>query len=216
MRALRFALLIVAVLLASACRQDMHDAPRYEPLEYSVFFDDHRAARPAVENTVSRSAFGESPLLLQARRDGRFVKVFPFEIDEAVIRRGQERYNIYCSPCHARTGLGDGMIVRRGYPQPPSFHDQRLKEAAPGYFFHVITNGFGVMPSYAAQVPLRDRWAITAYIRALQLSRSTQVSSLDSSEKSKIGKGDVREPKAGHGGHGNNAGHGESGEASHG
>ena len=97
--------------------------------------------------------------------------MFPFPVDDAVMARGRERYDIFCSPCHGRTGDGDGMVVQRGYRRPPSFHIDRLRQAPPGHFFDVITNGFGAMPDYAAQIPVRDRWAIVAYIRALQLSQ---------------------------------------------
>src|SRR4030095_9326518 len=114
------------------------------------------------------------------------VKELPFPIDEAVLNRGQERFNIYCTPCHGRTGYSDGMVVQRGYRPPPSFHDQRLRDAAVGHFFDVMTNGFGAMPDYKAQIGPRDRWAIVAYIRALQLSQHAVAAELSPEDRQKL------------------------------
>jgi len=164
-------LLVVAVLLAgSACRQDMHDQPKYIPLRGSTFFEDGRSARTPVAGTVARNELHEDTLLYTGKIEGADATVFPFAVDEKVMTRGQERYDIYCSPCHGRTGAGDGMIVLRGYRRPPTLHDDRLRLVPVGHFFDVITNGFGAMPDYAAQIRAEDRWAIVAYIRALQLS----------------------------------------------
>jgi len=164
--------LLVCLLatLTGACRQDMHDQPKYVPLRESTFFADTRSARPLVEGTVARGQLNEDTLRYTGKVDGADATVFPFPVDEKVLRRGQERFNIYCSPCHARTGEGDGMVVRRGYRRPPSYHTDRLRSAPIGHFFDVITNGFGAMPDLAAQVRTDDRWAIAAYIRVLQLS----------------------------------------------
>ncbi|MGH7495773.1 MAG: c-type cytochrome [bacterium] len=159
-------------LLTTACRQDMHDQPRYEPLERSSFFSDQRASRPTVEGTVARGQLNLDEHLHTGKINGELAAVFPFPIDKNVLLRGQERFNIFCSPCHGRVGDGQGMIVQRGFRQPQSFHIQRLRESPPGYYFDVITNGFGAMYSYAARVPVEDRWAIAAYIRALQLSQN--------------------------------------------
>jgi mono/diheme cytochrome c family protein len=148
----------------------MHNQPKYIPLRESTFFADDRSARPVVAGTVARGQLRDDPLLYTGKAAGADSPVFPFAIDDAVLRRGRERFDIYCSPCHARTGEGDGMIVRRGYRRPPSFHDDRLRTVAVGHFFDVMTNGFGAMPDYAAQVKAEDRWAIAAYIRVLQLS----------------------------------------------
>ncbi len=167
-----FSMCSVAFILcvSVACRQDMHDQPKYIPLRESTFFADGRSARPLVEGTVARGQLRADALMYTGKVNGADTTEFPFPIDAPALARGQERFNIYCSPCHGRTGQGDGMIVRRGYRRPPSFHDQRLRDAAIGHFFDVMTNGFGAMPDYAAQVGVRDRWAIAAYIRALQLS----------------------------------------------
>ena len=148
----------------------MHDQPKYQPLERSTFFLDQQASRTPVSGTVARGELNEDALLHTGKVDGQDALLFPFRVDEAVMARGQERFNIYCSPCHGRTGLGDGMVVRRGYRRPPSFADERLRQAPVGHFFDVMTNGFGAMPDYAAQIKPADRWAIAAYVRALQLS----------------------------------------------
>jgi mono/diheme cytochrome c family protein len=148
----------------------MHDQPKYIPLRQSDFFNDQRSERPLVEGTVARGHLDADPLLYTGKVNGSDAEEFPFAVTPAVMARGQERFNIYCSPCHGRTGLGDGMVVRRGYRRPPAYTDDRLMKAPVGHFFDVITNGFGAMPDYAAQIRPEDRWAIIAYIRALQLS----------------------------------------------
>jgi mono/diheme cytochrome c family protein len=161
--------------LAAACRQDMHDAPSYDPLQASPFFANGAASRTLVANTVARGQLREDAHFYTGRVNGQLATAFPMPVTADVMARGQERFNVFCSPCHGRTGVGDGMIVRRGFRQPPSYHEERLRNAPPGYFFDVMTNGFGAMQDYAAQVPPADRWAIAAYIRALQLSQSATV-----------------------------------------
>jgi mono/diheme cytochrome c family protein len=166
------AAVVVASVALGACRQDMHDAPRYEPLEASSFFSDGQSARMPVANTVSRNPLADTDeLLYTGKVNGVLANEFPMPVTAAVLARGQERYNIFCAPCHGRTGKGDGMIVQRGMRQPPSFMEDRLRNAAAGYFFDVMTHGFGAMQDYAAQVPVEDRWAIVAYERALQFSQ---------------------------------------------
>lgn len=162
-------LALVSVALAG-CRQDMHDQPKYVPLRESAFFGDSRSARPLVQGVVARGQLREDALLYTGKVNGADTTEFPFPITDGVMARGRDRFDIYCSPCHGRTGLGDGMVVRRGFRRPPSFHDDRLRQAPVGHLFDVMTNGFGAMPDYAAQVRATDRWAIAAYIRALQLS----------------------------------------------
>ncbi len=182
------ALLMLAVALsAGACRQDMHDQPRYEPLEASSFFDNGMSSRPLVEGTVAR----EMPIEKTAFYTGRtpndeFVTELPMPLDRELLDRGRTRFNAFCSPCHGQTGDGLGMIVRRGFKQPTSFHDQRLRESPVGYFFHVMSNGFGQMSSYASQVPPQDRWAIAAYISALQLSHNIPVDRLSAEERQQL------------------------------
>jgi mono/diheme cytochrome c family protein len=164
--------LLVASLSAAlaGCRQDMHDQPRYRPLSASSFFEGGGSARPLVAGTVARGELRTDSLLYTGMVGGEPATMFPFPVTAEVMARGRERFDIFCSPCHGRTGQGDGMIVRRGFRRPPTYHSDRLREAPIGHFFDVMTNGFGAMPPYAAQVPVRDRWAIAAYLRALQLS----------------------------------------------
>jgi mono/diheme cytochrome c family protein len=240
-----FALLILSfcllpsVFLSVACRQDMHDQPKYRPLQPSVFFPDGRSARPTVEGTVARGQLRDDAQLhtgklgqqggrsaaepmatsrpdntanQQATSDQQagsdqqatsgintqtgqqaatpnyqgFSTTFPFPIDEAAINRGQQRFNIYCSVCHGRTGEGGGTVVLRGYRRPPSLHEPRLQNAPAGYYFDVITNGFGAMPDYSAQVAVEDRWKIIAYIRALQLSQRANIQDVPADQKDKI------------------------------
>jgi mono/diheme cytochrome c family protein len=167
----------------AGCRQDMQDQPKYIPLRESTFFNDDRSARPLVPGTVARGQLNEDPLLYTGKVNGANATVFPFPIDGAVMARGRERFDIYCSPCHGRTGVGDGMVVRRGYRRPPSLHDDRLRAAPVGHFFDVISNGFGAMPDYAGQIRASDRWAIIAFIRALQLSEHATIGDVPIAER---------------------------------
>lgn len=180
-------LLALAALLAVAgCRQDMHDQAKYQAFERNPFFDDQRASRALVEGTVARGQVEQDDAFFRGMADGAVVETIPLEIDRALLERGRERFNIYCSPCHDRVGTGNGMIVQRGYKPPVSFHEPRLRGIPDGYFFQAITNGFGVMPSYAAQVSAHDRWAIVAYIRALQLSQSAEAKDLTDDDLSRL------------------------------
>lgn len=177
---------LLALVLLAACRQDMHDQPVYEPLESGPFFADGRASRPPVPGTVARDE-GDLERPLQTGREGSaFVARGPLPIDPTLLARGRERYDVFCAPCHDRVGTGDGMIVQRGYRRPPSLHETRLRDAADGYLFDVVTNGFGVMPRYAAQVPAADRWAIVAYVRALQLAQYAPVADLTAAERARL------------------------------
>jgi hypothetical protein len=169
-RALRVCGAVVALWLAG-CRQDMHLQPKYVPEDPSTFFADGRSERQPVTGTVARGHLRTDELLYTGRANGVVADLFPFPITAADLSRGRERYNIYCSPCHDYTGGGNGMIVQRGFPSPPSFHIERLRQAPAGHFFDVMTNGFGLMYSYASRVSPEDRWRIAAYIRALQLSQ---------------------------------------------
>jgi mono/diheme cytochrome c family protein len=156
----------------------MHDQPKYKPFAKSDFFADQRSARPLVEGTIARGHLREDAVLYTGKAAGKPVDAFPFAVTAAVMARGHERFDIFCSPCHGRTGAGDGMIVRRGYRKPPTFHQDRLRQAAPGYVFDVITSGFGAMPDYAQQIPVEDRWAIVAYVKALQRSQHATIDSV--------------------------------------
>jgi mono/diheme cytochrome c family protein len=166
---------LALVCFVSGCRQDMQLQPRYNPYDASKFFGDSRSARPPVPGTIARGQLHLDELLFSGKVDGKDAEVFPFAITRADLNRGRERYNIYCAPCHDVTGSGRGMIVLRGFPQPPSFHIDRLRQAPPGHYFDVMTNGLGVMYSYSARVSPEDRWRIAAYIRALQLSQQATI-----------------------------------------
>ena len=196
---LAFCLLLSAYCLLSAgCRYDMQDQPRYKAYKESTFFPDNRASRDLPDGTVARGKLKENKAFYTGKVDNpnpnaqvqtttdasgnTLVSSFPNDIDEfpipvtkELVDRGQERFNIYCIVCHGPTGNGDGMIVRRGFPKPPTYHDDRLRNAPVGHFFDVITNGWGKMNSYAYQVPPADRWAIVAYIRALQTSQNPEM-----------------------------------------
>ena len=175
-RALALAGVAVAALALGACRQDMHQAARYDPLERSEFFADHRSARPLIEGTVARGFLRDDKAFYSGKGpDGQFLAALPVKVDKALLERGRERFNVYCSPCHGRTGDGNGMVVQRGFKQPTSYHADRLRAQPVGYFYDVMTNGFGAMQDYSAQVAPADRWAIAAYIRVLQFSRHADV-----------------------------------------
>ena len=176
MRTIRkFLPLGVSVLMLVGCRQDMHDQPRFKPLAENDFYADLRSARPLVEGTVARGQLHENTyfytgMVGNSTTPGDYM---PFPLTERVLSRGQERFNIYCAPCHSRLGDGNGVVPSRGFPRkPPSYHIERLRKAPLGYFFDVMTHGFGIMPDYSAQIAPKDRWAIVAYIRALQLSQN--------------------------------------------
>ena len=165
--------LIAIAVVAGGCRQDMHDAPRYEPLEASTFFADGRSSRPLLANTVARGQLRQDRHLYEGVVNGQPAETLPMPVTAALMARGQERFNVFCSPCHGRSGEGDGMIVQRGFPRPPSFHLDRLKNAPHGHLYNVISNGYGAMYSYGDRIEQNDRWRIVAYVRALQLSEPT-------------------------------------------
>jgi mono/diheme cytochrome c family protein len=163
---------VIAAAALVGCRQDMHQAPRYDPLERSPLFADQRSARPLIEGTVARGFLREDKAFYTGKRaDGQFLDTIPVKVDRTLLLRGQDRYDVYCSPCHGKTGDGNGMIVQRGFKQPTSYHTDRLRAQPVGYFYDVVTNGFGAMQDYSAQVSPADRWAVAAYVRTLQFSR---------------------------------------------
>jgi mono/diheme cytochrome c family protein len=167
----------------------MHDAPRYEAFEASATFADNRASRTAPAGTVARGWLRDDEALYTGKVAGQAVDTFPFAIGHAELRRGQERFNIYCTPCHGKLGDGNGMVVQRGLRQAASFHQDRLRQEKTGYFFDVITNGFGAMPDYATQIPVRDRWLIVAYVRTLQLSQHASVDDVPAAERAALDAG---------------------------
>jgi mono/diheme cytochrome c family protein len=172
----------------------MHDAPRYEPLEASTFFGDGHAARMPVANTVARGQLREDEHLYTGKVGGQLAMEFPMPVTAETMARGQERFNVFCSPCHSRTGDGTGMIVQRGFRQPPSYYEDRLVNAPVGYLFDVMTNGFGAMQDYSSQVPVADRWAIAAYIRALQLSRRGTMTDVPADRREELDRSPVTPP----------------------
>lgn len=184
--ALRWAPVVLLGVLMTGCRLDMHIEPKYKGYEPSSFFNDGRSARPPVPGTVARGELRTDELLYTGKINGQIADVFPFPITKKDLERGQQRFNIYCTPCHDFTGSGNGMIVQRGFPAPPSYHIERLMKAPVGHFFDVMTNGYGTMYSYAARVSPKDRWRIAAYIRALQLSQDAPVSDVPPAELKKL------------------------------
>ncbi len=163
---------------AAGCRHDMQNQNKMRPYRESTFFADGASARPLPAHTVARGDLRADEAFYTGIRGGKPVADLPFPATREVLRRGQQRYDIFCSPCHGRLGDGRGMIVTRGYKQPPSFAEEQLRNAQVGFFFSVMTQGFGVMPSYAAQVSEADRWAIAAYIRVLQYSQGAPLTDL--------------------------------------
>lgn len=176
-KAQRAALLLLAavgLLMLSACREDMQNQPKFIPLRENPFYADGRSARPVVAGTIARGQLQDDPLLYTGKVDGKEANQLPFAMTAQDLARGRERFNIFCSPCHSQLGDGNGMIVQRGFKKPPSYYEPRLLQAPVGHFFNVMTNGWGAMADYSAQVPVADRWRIAAYIRALQLSQTTK------------------------------------------
>ena len=167
--------LLASTAILAGCRQDMHDAPRYEAFEATSASPDNRSSRTPPAGTVARGWLRDDEALYTGKINGQTVDQFPFVIGREDLTRGQQRFNIYCTPCHGRLGDGQGMVVQRGLRQAASYHQDRLRQEKPGYFYDVITNGFGAMQGYAEQIPVRDRWLIVAYVRTLQLSQHASV-----------------------------------------
>jgi hypothetical protein len=187
--AIAYCLLAIVALGTTACRRDMFDQPSAKPLERNEFYQDNQmASRPTVAHTVARGHLDEDQVFYTGTLGTNLVNTFPFPITSTVLLRGQERFDIYCAPCHGRTGDGDGMIPQRGYPRPPSYHIDRLRDAPVGHFVDVITHGYGVMFPYGTRVDPEDRWAIAAYIRALQLSHNATVSNVPAQERAQLEK----------------------------
>jgi hypothetical protein len=180
----------LALVLLAACgitgcnntlRQDMANQPRVNPLAPSQFFDDGRSERPIIDNTVARGSIENDALFVP-----KDSNAFPLPLTKELLERGQERYAIFCTPCHGLQGDGQGMIAMRGMKHPPSYHQDRVRAEPNGYYYDVVTNGFGAMYGYSAQIPPRDRWAIIAYVRALQLSRNAPVGGLPAELREKL------------------------------
>ncbi len=201
LRAVSIAALLLAALLAPGCRQKMADQPRYEPYDLSTFYEDSLAMRPLEPGVVPRTVEGADPAYYaaadpfaeegfvegEAGYETRLTDEMPFPATLEVLERGQQQFNVFCSPCHGRVGNGQGMIVMRGLRMPNSFHTERLRAAPLGHFYHVITHGYGAMYSYAARVEPADRWAIAAYIRALQLSQHAALEDVPADRREEMG-----------------------------
>lgn len=185
-RLLTGALVVAAAVTVAGCRQDMHDTPRYEVYEANRSFADGRASRNLPVGTVARGQLRDDDHLYTGKINGVPAQSYPFAIGAAELERGRDRYTIYCTPCHGQLGDGKGMVVQRGLRQAATYHQERLQRAQPGYFFDVITNGFGAMQGYAEQVPPRDRWMIAAYVRALQLSQNAAVDDVPAADRARL------------------------------
>ena len=189
MTAGRLLLVASAALLLAGCRQGLYNQQKLKPFRPSALWENGSSARPHPAGTVARGSLGEDRAYAAGvGSDGKFVTQLPMTLSKELLLRGRERYDIFCSPCHGRTGDGVGMIVQRGFKRPPSFHVDRLKNERIGYFFDVMTNGFGQMSGYSAQVPVADRWAVAAYVRTLQLSRETPASFLADRDRAELDK----------------------------
>ncbi len=191
MRKLLFLITVVGLAgIVTGCTNDMKDQPKYKPYHESKFFPDKRSERPLIDGVVARGYLNEDSVFYEGKTaDGKLVKQIPVPLTAELLKRGQERYNIYCIVCHGASGMGDGMVIRRGFkPVPPTFHSDKLRDIEDGHFFDVISHGFGVMQDYSMQIQPADRWAITAYIRALQLSQNTPETELSAFDKQQLGK----------------------------
>ena len=181
---------LATVLSAAGCdlRQRMYDQEKYEAHEATTFFKDGLTSRAPIEGTVARGGLRLDTHLYEGKVNGELATTLPpsIEFNRALLERGQQRYNIYCTPCHDRTGSGNGIVVQRGLKQPPSLHQDRLRNAAIGYYFDVITNGFGSMFSYASRIPVNDHWAVAAYIRALQFSQEAAYDELPAEDQRQL------------------------------
>ena len=173
-------------LLSLACRQKMADQAKYDPLEASDFFQDGMSARPRIAGTVARGELHADEYFETGKIGGQPGDGFPFAVTAEVLNRGEDRFNIYCAQCHGRLGDGNGMIPARGFRRPPSFHNETLRAAKAGHFFDVMTNGFGSMPPYRTMVTPRDRWAIAAYVRALQISQNATVADVPADQRGQL------------------------------
>jgi len=168
----------LSTLLLTGCGRNMYDQAKYQVDEPSSLFQNGTSNRPLPEGTVTRTRGAVNPSFYTGQGENGLLRELPIPLTQEVLNRGQQRYNIYCSPCHNYSGDGNGTIVQKGFVQPASFHEQRLRDQPVGYFFNVITNGYGRMYPYASRIPPEDRWAISAYVRALQLSQNAPVDAL--------------------------------------
>jgi mono/diheme cytochrome c family protein len=181
------ATLLMLLILNAGCRRDMQDQPKYKPLVRSTFFTDGRSARPVPADTIARDELSNNDSFHTGEANGNFLDTIPVTVNLQLLHRGEDRYDIFCSPCHGRIGDGNGMIAQRGLRIPANLHTQRLREVPPGYLYQVITNGYGAMGEYSYQISVPDRWAIVAYLRALQFSRNARLSDVPAEAASELG-----------------------------
>jgi mono/diheme cytochrome c family protein len=182
----RIGLAAACLVFWTGCRKDMYAQPKYEDYEPSTSFADGTSSRPIVAGTVARGELRADDHYYTGKVDGKEVDTFPFAVDAATLELGRERFGVFCAPCHGRVGDGAGMVVRRGFSPPPTFHSPYLRDIPVGHFFTVITNGYGAMYSYAARIPVDQRWAIAAYIRTLQYSQNAQPADLTEDDRQKL------------------------------
>ena len=178
--------MLASIIGETACRQDMQDQPKYKPLQESRFYADGRSARPIPAGTIARDELNDDDLFHTGKANGTWTDTIPLTVNMQLLRRGRQRFDIYCSPCHGRIGDGNGMIALRGVRRPADLTSARIREEPPGYIFDVITNGFGGMGDYGDQVPPHDRWAIVAYMRALELSHNATLADVPPQEQSQL------------------------------
>jgi mono/diheme cytochrome c family protein len=184
--AISYSAALFLLTLLTGCHQDMHDQPRFEPYEETEFFRDGISARQPIAGTVAVGQLQEDEALFTGKQDGQLVEELPVELTARLLERGRDRYTIFCTACHGQWGGGDGMIVQRGLRAPPTFHSERLRNVPVGHFFDVITHGFGAMPPYAVQIKPEDRWAIAAYLRALQRSQAATLDDVPQADRAKL------------------------------
>jgi len=178
-----------AAFVAGGCHLDMYDQPKFKPLAPDPFFADGASARPLVEGTVARGHADTNEYRLTGKSGSEPGSGFPFPVTMAVLNRGRDRFETFCSPCHGRLADGNGMVVRRGFPRPPSLLADSIRTEPEGFFFDVITEGFGRMYSYAPSIPVDDRWNVVAYVRALQFRSNVPVQDLPPSDRARLAEG---------------------------
>jgi mono/diheme cytochrome c family protein len=184
---MKFCLIVGGILyLGYGCHLDMDDQPKYKPLSSSSFFSNGQSSRPLVQGTVARGEFHTDEFLYTGKINGAFADAFPYAVTDSILTRGHDRFTTFCAPCHGQLGDGLGMVVQRGFPQPPSFHADSVRSQPAGFYFDVISRGFGRMYSYASSIPAADRWTIVAYIRALQFSRRVPVAEVPDSVRARL------------------------------
>jgi len=188
----RTAIVACAILSGAGCVQEMADQPRAETMEESRFFKDGQSSRPQVPGTVARDQRWEETPETTGKKDGKPLQRIPIDVDSKLLKAGRKQFGIWCSHCHGQAGYGDGMVVQRGFPQPPSYHIERLRTAPDGRLFEVITDGHGRMPKFGSRIKPQDRWAIVAYLRALQLSQNASPDALEASDWNRL---NMKSPK---------------------